>query len=97
MALRISIEPKETSIAIILEGRIAGPWAAELDRTWSELAPTIGTQKVSIDLSNTTYADENGIRILHKIYSQTAAELITSTPWTQYLAEEVTREGYPNS
>ena len=97
MALRISIEPKATSIAIILEGRIAGPWAAELDRTWSELAPSIGTQKVSIDLSNATYADANGIRVLHKIYSQTAAEFITSTPWTQYLAEEVTRQSYQNS
>ena len=97
MALRISIEPKATSIAIILEGRIAGPWAVELDRTWSELAPSIGTQKVLIDLSNATYADANGIRVLHKIYSQTAAELITSSPWTQYLAEEVTRESYPNS
>jgi hypothetical protein len=98
MTLRISIEPKESSIAIILEGRIAGPWAAELDRTWSELAPSIGTaQKVSINLSNATYADENGIRVLHKIYSQTSAELITNTPWTQYLADEVTRESKLNA
>jgi anti-anti-sigma regulatory factor len=97
MTLRISIEPRETSIAIILEGRIAGPWAVELDRTWSELAPSIGAQKVSIDLSDATYADANGIRVLHKIYSQTAAELITSTPWTQYLAEEVARENNLNS
>jgi anti-anti-sigma factor len=97
MALRITIEKKAESIAIILEGRIAGPWAAEVDRTWSELAPSIGTQKVLIDLSNATYADASGIRVLHKIYSQTAAELKTSTPWTQYLAEEVTRENYPNS
>jgi len=91
MALRISIEPKATSIAIILEGRIAGPWAAELDRTWSELAPTTGKRKVSIDLRNATYADANGIRVLHKIYSQTSAEFVTGTPWTQYIAEEVTR------
>lgn len=92
MALRISIQQNGTSITIILEGRIAGPWAAELDRTWSDLAPSIGAQKVSIDLRNATYADANGIRVLHKIYSQTAAGFITSTPWTQYLAEEVTRE-----
>ena len=97
MALRITIEKKAESIAIILEGRIAGPWAAEVDRTWSELAPSIGKQKVLIDLCNATYADATGISVLHKIYSQTAAELITSTPWTQYLAEEVMREAEPNS
>jgi anti-anti-sigma regulatory factor len=92
MALRITIERDAASIAIILEGRIAGPWAAEVERTWSELAPSVGTQKVLIDLSNATYADATGIRVLHKIYAQTAAELKTSTPWTQYLAEEIARE-----
>ena len=96
MALRITIEENATSIAVILEGRIAGPWADELNRTWSELAPSIETKKVSIDLSNATYADANGIRVLHKIYSQTAAELLTSTPWTKYLAEEITRNSDPN-
>jgi hypothetical protein len=76
----------------LLEGRIAGPWVAELSRTWAELAPTLGTQKLSIDLRNTTYADASGIRVLRQIYSHTAVEFVTSTPWTQYLAEEVTRE-----
>jgi hypothetical protein len=57
-----------------------------------ELAPTLGTRKLSIDLRNTTYADGSGIQVLREIYSQAAAEFVTSTPWTQYLAEEVTRE-----
>jgi hypothetical protein len=74
-----------------LEGRVAGPWAAELSRTWTELAPSVGKRKLSIDLRNTTYADGPGILVLREIYSQAVAELVTSTPWTQYLAEEVTR------
>jgi hypothetical protein len=97
MALRITIDQNAASIAMVLEGRIAGPWAAELDRTWSTLAPSIGTRKLSIDLRNTTYADAVGIRVLHQIYKQTTAEFVTSTPWTEYLAEEITRESYPNS
>jgi hypothetical protein len=44
-----------------------------------------------LDLCNTTYADVSGIRILRDIYTSTPTELITSTPWTKYLAEEVTR------
>jgi anti-anti-sigma regulatory factor len=74
-----------------LEGRVAGPWADELSRTWTELAPSVGTRKLSIDLRNATYADGSGIRVLREIYSSTTADLVTSTPWTQYLAEEVTR------
>jgi hypothetical protein len=89
--LRISVAPTETSIAIILEGRIAGPWAAELARTWTDLAPVLGERKVSIDLSNATYADDAGIYVLRTIYHSTATELVTSSPWTQYLAEEVAR------
>ena len=74
-----------------MEGRIAGPWAAELNRTWTELAPSLATKKLLIDLRNTTYADASGIHALREIYSQTEAELVTSTPWTKYLAEEVIR------
>ncbi len=89
--LRISVQPNSDSIAIILEGRVAGPWAAELGRTWDDLRPSVGTKKVLLDLCNTTYADAAGIDVLRAIYTSTTTELVTSTPWTKYLAEEVTR------
>jgi anti-anti-sigma regulatory factor len=85
------VAPTEESIGNILEGRVAGVWAEELRRTWKELAPLVGRRKLSIDLSNTTYADEAGIGILRTIYTITAADLVTNTPWTKYLAEEITR------
>lgn len=91
LTLRISVNQNPASIAITLEGRIAGLWAEELGRTWTELAPTRGQRKFSIDLSNATYADATGLRILREIHEQTGAELLTSSPWTKYLAEEVTR------
>jgi anti-anti-sigma regulatory factor len=91
LTLRISTHQTTASIAINLEGRIAGPWADELSRVWLESAPTLGRRKLLIDLRNTTYADESGIRVLREIYSETAAEIVTSTPWTKYLAEEITR------
>jgi len=73
-----------------LEGRIAGPWANELDRVWVETAPRLESRKLVIDLHNVTYADANGKQVLRDIYAQTHADLIASTPWTQFLAEEVT-------
>jgi anti-anti-sigma regulatory factor len=91
LTLRISITQNEVSVAITLEGRIAGPWATELGRTWSELTPPLGSRKLVIDLRNATYADATGLGVLRAIYAETSAELLTSTPWTKYLAEEITR------
>ena len=73
-----------------LEGRVAGPWAGELDRVWMETAPQLASKKLIIDLRNVTYADVAGKHVLKAIYDQTHAELVANTPWTQYLAEEVT-------
>jgi anti-anti-sigma regulatory factor len=92
MALRITVRQNELEVVIKFEGRIAGPWAAELDRLWSETGPTLDTRKLALDLRDTTFADAGGIRALRSIYFQTKAVILTSTPWTQYLADEVTRE-----
>jgi len=72
-----------------LEGRVAGPWASELDRVWVETAPQLASKKLIIDLHNVTYADAAGKQVLRAIYEQTHADLIANTPWTQFLAEEV--------
>ena len=90
--LRITVEENPEAIVIKLEGRIAGPWAAELDRLWEEKSSAAAHKKISLDLRETTFADAGGMRVLKAIYSQTGAALLTDTPWTQYLAEEVTRK-----
>ncbi|MGD0797436.1 MAG: STAS domain-containing protein [Acidobacteriaceae bacterium] len=92
MALRITIQQNADTASIRLEGRITGPWATELRNAWETWAPSLGRRKLSLDLRNTTYADSLGIRVLREIYSQTDAELGTSSPWTQYLADEITRK-----
>lgn len=87
--LRISLEEKSDAIVLKLEGRVAGPWAAELGRLWNEKAPDLARKKISLDLRQVTFADADGMRILKAVYSETGAAFLTSTPWTQYLAEEV--------
>jgi hypothetical protein len=72
-----------------LEGRVAGPWAAELGRFWQDKAPQLAAAKLSIDLCNVIYADEDGKAVLKAIYAQTQAELVASTPWTKHLAREI--------
>ncbi len=92
MALRITVEEKKEAMTIKLEGRVTGPWVAELDRLWQQASPTLGSRQLSLDLREITFADAGGIEALRVIYSQTKASLLTSTPWTQYLAEEIARE-----
>lgn len=72
-----------------LEGRLAGPWVAELDHLWERTASKRAERNLSIDLRATTFADADGIRSLRNIYSETHAQLLTGTPWTQHLAEEI--------
>ncbi len=90
--LRITFEENSNAIVIKLEGRIAGPWATELGRLWEEKAPAFAQKKLSLDLRSTTFADAGGIKVLRAIYSQAQAAILTGTPWTEYLAEEVTRK-----
>lgn len=77
---------------IKLEGRVAGPWAAELGRLWEEKAPAVAQKKLSLDLRETTFADAGGIKVLRAIYSQSGAAILSGTPWTEYLAQEVARK-----
>ena len=70
---------------------MAGPWVEELNRVWMETAPQLGKRTLSIDLRNVIFADAAGKQVLREIYAQTHAKLIASSPWAQYLAEEITR------
>ncbi len=87
--LRITFQEDEKTVEIRLEGRVAGPWVAELNRFWAETAPRLSNRGLSLDLRNVVYSDAAGKQVLREIYAQTQARLVTSTPWTQYLAEEI--------
>lgn len=87
--LRITLQDDEKRMTITLEGRVVGPWAEELGRVWVEAAPRLGARKLVLDLRNVTYVDAGGKSALRTISSATGAELVTSTPWSQYLAGQV--------
>lgn len=89
--LRITIEETVEALEIKLEGRVTGPWVAELSRVWVETAPRLASRKLVLDVSGVTYADAGGTYVLGQIYSQTKAELIAGSLWTQSLADQLTR------
>jgi len=71
--LRITIHETDDAMAITLEGRIAGPWVAELGRAWAEAAPRLSSRKLFLNLRNVTYVDRNGEQALRTIYAATRA------------------------
>jgi anti-anti-sigma regulatory factor len=87
--LRITLRESESVAAVVLEGRLAGPWADELNRVWVETAPRLGSKKLSIDLRNVTYVDAAGKRVLKEIFSQADAELVADSLGVQDLAKEI--------
>ncbi|MGA9668576.1 MAG: hypothetical protein WBQ94_05165 [Terracidiphilus sp.] len=89
--LRITIQENAEAATIKLEGRIAGPWVTELNRVWVESAPKLACKNLSIDLRDVTYADASGKQTLRGIFAQTGAEIVHSTPWTSFLADQITR------
>ena len=98
LMLRITIQENENSMVIKLEGRIAGPYVAELSRVWGDRAPFPSTKKLTLDLHNVLNLDSYGRQVLREIYIQTNAELVTGTPWTQSLAQQIMRsDAHPDN
>jgi anti-anti-sigma regulatory factor len=95
--VRITIQQSEDATLLTLEGRVAGPWATELSRVWSEQASQWAQQKLVLDLSNVIFADADGTEVLREIYSQARPEVIANTPWTRYLAAQIAANPHDRS
>lgn len=91
LTLRISVYEYDKSVGITLEGRVAGPWVAELSRVWTETVSQLNSRKLILDLRNVTYADAAGTDTLKTIYAQHQPKLIAGSPWTEYLAQEISK------
>lgn len=94
--LRITLHESETTVRMVLEGRVAGPWVDELDRVWNETAPRLGAKKLAIDLSDITYADSAGRSILRIIFSQSGAKLVAASLGVEDLAGAIAESCFPN-
>ncbi len=90
--LRIAVQEKTKEVTIKLEGRIAGPWVDELRRTWTSLAPSLGSKPVCVDLCGVTFVDVAGKHLLRSIWKK-GVRFLADTQMTRYLVEEI-EQGY---
>ena len=77
-----------------LEGRVAGAFADELDRTWRALVACLKQRELHVDLCGVMNADAEGKQVLADIHRETGADFLANTPWTKYLAWEACRSNH---
>jgi hypothetical protein len=88
--LKITSQETDQLVSMKLEGRIAGPWVAELDRTWRSLAPALKSRRLVVDLRDVSYVEPEGRRVLAEIYGKTGAEFRTRSLLIEFYAREAT-------
>jgi len=95
--VRITIQDADKVVTLKIEGRVADPFTSELNRSWQELAASLGSRKLSIDLRGVTFMDTTGRHLLAEIHAKTGAEFLADTPMTKYFAEEAKQGSRTNS
>ena len=87
--MKVTIQQQEDkAVTLKIEGRITGLNVPELDRAWQDLAPTLGSRKLCVDLRGVTFVDTTGRRLLAEIHDKTGAEFLADTPMIKHYAEE---------
>lgn len=86
--LRISIEQHASSLSLVIEGRLVGPWVEELRRVIGEDATYAAI--LSVDLCGVTAMDAAGHALLEELH-QGGATLSCSDVLNQYLVEQMAR------
>ncbi len=66
--LKITVSHDESTSILILEGKLVGPWVAELETSWQ--AEKAQSSDLSLDLGGVTFVDSDGRALLKRIHKQ---------------------------
>jgi hypothetical protein len=88
--LKISITHNSPVATLKIEGKLVGPWAMELGRTWHDLWLSANQMPLRVDIRGLSFADQQGTHILQEIVRKTGAEILSDSPLTQYFANQAT-------
>jgi ABC-type transporter Mla MlaB component len=84
---RITIAETATEQRWILEGSLAGPWVDELSTKWKMGQRTQNGQPCTIDLSEVSFVDKDGERLLQTM-SKEGAQLVAPGIYIKYLLQQ---------
>ncbi|HEX5483202.1 MAG TPA: hypothetical protein VFZ08_11320 [Terriglobia bacterium] len=88
--LKISVEKIGEITKFKLEGKLAGPWVAEFERSWQTLNADCRGACIAVDLSDVTYVDAEGQKLLAQMCRQ-GVHLNASGVMTRSIIEQIER------
>jgi ABC-type transporter Mla MlaB component len=86
--LRITVQNGSRPTTIKLEGKLAGPWVSELERTWDALTVGKPETTLTVDLSEVTSIDSAGSKLLSTLVDG-GAQLRATRLMTKYIVERI--------
>ena len=90
--LRITHAKTETELRWTLCGQLTGPWVAELRACWAHNRQVAGKPHAVVDLSDVTFIDESGEKLLWEMRSE-GAEFVASGVDTKHLLKNLRAKG----
>ncbi len=87
--LRITMQESPEALTFLVEGKLVGAWAKELEESWRQAASLRGHRALIIDLSEALFIDAEGRRILAKLFRDGAC-FRTAGPMTESIVLDIT-------
>ena len=77
--LKITLHDSAHEFRITLEGRLSGPWVAELEQCWQTASSTTAGRKTILDLSEVDFVCPDAEPLLLRMHAQ-GVEFVAVTP-----------------
>lgn len=84
LMLRIDLYESDGAKNMVLAGKLAGPWVAELEKSWEGA----GSQKVEVDLSRVTFMDDAGKDLVFRM-RQAGVKFVGTGLIGRFLCKEI--------
>jgi anti-anti-sigma regulatory factor len=92
--LRITTIATDTLQKWTLQGQLAGPWVEELQTSWDLVRQTGHSHKSVVDLTDVTFIDEAGARVLLAM-KEAGVKFIAGGVDTKHLLDDLKRKTAP--
>src|SRR6266849_1343912 len=89
--LKITIEQEATTTMFKVEGKLAGPWVAELEQCWRAAMNTTGGRSVKVHLRAVSFIDAAGKSLLAEMHRH-GAELVAEGCMTKAIVAQIVAE-----
>ncbi len=89
--LRITVLDTPSEQKWVLQGRLIGPWATELRTNWEKTHAECNGRSCTVDLSQVTFIDTNGEKVLRKMMRQ-GAHFVVSGLYATHVVQNLEAE-----